>query len=115
MTEQPSLFSDDTEVSVDPADIADVARRIAESAPDDPYASQRQREVDLLELRDEDLAGEQTGFRGRLKLPPSEVGSSQQSPSSRDQEPLTTPNEAKARIAVIRATLKDKQASLPEK
>lgn len=109
MTEQSSLFADDKDVSVDPADIARIARQIAESAPDDPYAEQAAREAAIIDLRDDDIGGQQTGFRYRSadgdRVTYTQMPPSTQSPT----EDLTSPQEARAHIAAIRAQLRQKR------
>lgn len=62
MIEQGSLFPEGGDIDgKSMRDIADIAAHIAEHAPEDPYASQRTRQEQIVESRGEDLAAEQTG------------------------------------------------------
>ncbi len=99
MTEQPTLFADDKhdDVSVEPADLADVARRIAEAAPANPYAAQEERQKAIVAARGEDLAREQTG---RSVIVPDDAA-----------ERVTPDSVAKANIASIREQLANRASS----
>lgn len=59
---QESFFQSPAGENLPPmADIAEIARHIAEHAPVDPYAATTERKTAIVEARGEDIAAEQTG------------------------------------------------------
>jgi hypothetical protein len=65
-SEQPDLFSGDNAQNQEVVDISEIARKIAENAPNNPYQSQEDRKRAIFEQRGEDLGAEQTGLKENI-------------------------------------------------